>query len=311
MWITNCERGEFDFSMGSHHGFMLLVQIILFFFLFIAIYFLITFMISPQRRNRLYRGTHAHYQRRSTKWLLTLLFIPSPNSRSMREKQQLLIGCGLTWRSEVYVATRRMLTLSLLAIIWGTIYIDQYSGPYEFHLRVVQILLCALISFMWLDKPFLEAFMRYRRQKIISDIYIISRQLLYYTGSRMNLHTKLVRCIPYTHMIRNELYMLTNEWYHNASYAISRFKQRIGTEEGYNFAETLNSLRQHESEEYYELLRQRVQDYKEKLELTKEGRKESVSYILFTLAGIPILFTFRVFIYPWVAEGQKLFDSLG
>jgi hypothetical protein len=153
--------------------------------------------------------------------------------------------------------------------------------------------------------------MRYRRQKIISDIYIISRQLLYYTGSRMNLHTKLVRCIPYTHMIRNELYMLTNEWYHNASYAISRFKQRIGTEEGYNFAETLNSLRQHESEEYYELLRQRVQDYKEKLELTKEGRKESVSYILFTLAGIPILFTFRVFIYPWVAEGQKLFDSLG
>jgi hypothetical protein len=299
------------FQWGSQHGFILLVQVILFFFLFIAIYFLITFMISPQRRNRLYRGKPTRYQRRSFKWLLSLLLISSSDSRSMREKQQLLIGCGLMWRSEVYVAARRILIFSLLMIGIGIICMDQYSGPDGFRLRAVYILLFALISLIWLDKPFLEVFMRYRRQKIIRDIYIISRQLLYYTGSRMNLHTKLVRCIPYTRLIRNELYMLTNEWYHNASYAISRFKQRIGTEEGYNFAETLNSLRQHESEEYYELLRQRVQDYKEKLELTKEGRKESVSYILFILAGIPILFTFRLFVYPWVAEGQKLFDSLG
>jgi hypothetical protein len=211
----------------------------------------------------------------------------------------------------VYLAVKRILTVLLLMIVIGIIYMDRYSGPYGFRTSVIQILLLALVTFIWLDKPFLEAFMRYRRQKIISDVYIISRQLLYYTGSRMNLHTKLVRCIPYTRSIRNELYMLTNEWYHNAGYAIGRFKQRIGTEEGYNFAETLNSLRQHESEEYYELLRHRVQDYKEKLELTREGRKESISYILFILAGIPILFTFRLFVYPWVAEGQKLFDSLG
>ncbi|MNG35727.1 hypothetical protein D3C84_1225380 [compost metagenome] len=59
------------------------------------------------------------------------------------------------------------------------------------------------------------------------------------------------------------------------------------------------------------LLRQRIQDYKEKLEMAKESRKETTSYFLFVIAGIPILYTFQVFIYPWVREGQLLFQSLG
>jgi len=229
----------------------------------------------------------------------------------MRERQQLLTGCGFPWKVETYLALKRILIVTLFLVLIGLFYLERLYGSYSFNLRVIEILLLAILILIMLDKPFLESYMHHRRQKIISDVYIVSRQLLYYTGSTMNLHTKLVRCLPYANSIRNELYMLTNEWYHNAAYAIGRFKQHIGTEEGYSFAETLNSLRQHENEQYYELLRQRVLDYKEKLELSKEGRRETVSYLLFIMAGIPILFTFRLFIYPWVAEGQKLFESLG
>jgi hypothetical protein len=298
-------------QLGVHNGFIWLVQLALFFLLFIAIYYLVSGLFSKQLKKRMYMGAMKSHHERRSRWFRKLFFIPSPTSRSMKERQQLLIGCGLTWKSETYLAVKRILTLSLLLIMIGIFFLEKYDGPYGFHVKVIEIVLAAFIALVLVDRPFLESFMRHRRQKIINDVYTISRQLLYYTGSSMNLHTKLVRCLPYANSIRNELYMLTNEWYHNAAYAIGRFKQRIGTEEGYSFAETLNSLRQHESEQYYELLRQRVQDYKEKLELSKEGRKETVSYVLFILAGIPILFTFRLFVYPWVAEGQKLFDSLG
>lgn len=268
-------------------------------------------LFNKHRNKRIYTGTMGFHHQRWSRGYRKLLLLPSPTSRSMRERQQLLTGCGFAWKAEAYLAAKRMLTLILLLVLTGMFYLERLYDPYSFNVRVIEILLTAIISLVMLDKAFLESFMRHRRQKIISDVYTVSRQLLYYTGSSMNLHTKLVRCLPYANSIRNELYMLTNEWYHNAAYAIGRFKQRIGTEEGYSFAETLNSLRQHESEQYYELLRQRVQDYKEKLELTKEGRKETVSYLLFIMAGIPILFTFRLFVYPWVAEGQKLFESLG
>ena len=132
------------------------------------------------------------------------------------------------------------------------------NGPYGFNVRVIEIVITAIIALVTLEKAFWNHSVRARRQRIISDVYHVSRQLLYYTGSSMNLHTKLVRCSPYANSIGNGLICLTNEGYQYAAYAISRFKQRMATEEGYSFAETLNSLRQHESEQYYELLRQRV-----------------------------------------------------
>jgi hypothetical protein len=103
---------------------------------------------------------------------------------------------------------------------------------------------------------------------------------------------------------------MLGEWYHDSEGALRRFKLRLGTEEGVSFAETIDSLRMHEDEQFYELLRERIHDYKEKLEFAKESHKESASYLLFILAGIPIMYTFSVFIYPWVREGQKLFDTL-
>lgn len=153
--------------------------------------------------------------------------------------------------------------------------------------------------------------MRQRRNKMLADICVIHRQLLYYAESSLNLHGKLVRCLPYAKSIRKELHLLTNEWYEHPDSAIRRLKTRLGSEEGYSFAETLQSLRLHEHERYYDLLRRRIADYKDKLELLKAGRKESMSYLLFVIAGIPIMYTFRLFMYPWVAEGQKLFETLG
>jgi hypothetical protein len=293
------------------NGLTWLTQGILFLLIFIAIYYMSLALFNKHRNKRVYTGTMGFHHQHGSRRFRKLLLLPSPTSRSVRERQQLLTGCGLSWKAEVYIAAKRLVMLAPVLILTGMFYLERLYGPYSFNVRVIEMLLTAIIALMMLDKPFLESFMRYRRQRIISDVYTVSRQLLYYTGSSMNLHTKLVRCLPYANSIRNELYMLTNEWYHNAAYAIGRFKQRIGTEEGFSFAETLNSLRQHESEQYYDLLRQRVQDYKEKLELTKEGRKETVSYLLFIMSGIPILFTFRLFVYPWVAEGQKLFESLG
>ena len=104
--------------------------------------------------------------------------------------------------------------------------------------------------------------------------------------------------------------LLLNEWYHDADAALKRFKDRLGTEEAYGFAESMRSLRLNDSQDIYDLLREVVRDYKSQIELAKDSRKETTSYLLFILAGIPILYTFQVFLFPWVQEANKLFDAL-
>jgi hypothetical protein len=169
--------------------------------------------------------------------------------------------------------------------------------------------LTVLIMLMF-DQTILHWVKRKREAKIVEEIYAVSKQLLFYSQSKMNLHSKLSKCVPYTQTIRSDLLLLLHEWYEDADQAVNRFKRRLAVSEAYSFAETLNSLRLDENEDYYALLRQRMQDYKEKIELGRESKKESMSYVLYVLAGIPILNTFRVFVYPWIEEGKKLFDAL-
>jgi hypothetical protein len=180
------------------------------------------------------------------------------------------------------------------------------------YVQPIYVITGALVGFILVcfDRKFLEQLKQQRSHRIIKEVYALSNQLLYYTGSKMNLHTKLMRCIPHTKTVRSAFQQMLNEWYQDAEQAIRRFKLRLGTDEAHSFAETINSLRLNDHDGYYELLRQRIQDYKEKIELAKESRKETVSYLLFVLAGLPILNTFRVFMYPWVMEGQKLFHSI-
>ncbi|KIL36823.1 hypothetical protein SD71_05280 [Cohnella kolymensis] len=160
------------------------------------------------------------------------------------------------------------------------------------------------------DRVWLQSFRRYRTDRIRGEIVAVSSQLLYYTGSRLHLHGKLMKCLYLTRHIRGEMGLLLNEWYHDADHALKRFKDRLGTDEAYGFAESLRSLRLNESEDIYDLLRESVRDYKAKIVLAKDSRKETTSYLLFVLAGIPILYTFQIFLYPWVQEAAKLFDAL-
>lgn len=237
---------------------------------------------------------------------------PRADGRAFQERRQMLRGCGVAIDPGVYMVWRGLLIAGGVAVLAYTyVYGWRWGGWPPMFAVPVCLAAALLVAACAADRPILEAYMRQRRNRMLADICVIHRQLLYYAGSPLNLHSKLVRCLPYAKSIRKELHLLTNEWYEYPDLAIRKFKERLGSEEGGGFAETLQSLRLHEHERYYELLRRRIADYKEKLELLKAGRKESLSYLLFVMAGIPIMYTFRLFIYPWVAEGQKLFDTLG
>ncbi|SFJ45410.1 hypothetical protein SAMN02799624_04610 [Paenibacillus sp. UNC496MF] len=230
-------------------------------------------------------------------------------SAVFKERERLLAGCGFTGDAAMYLLLRRF-------VLAGTpLWALAAYGISLLRLGAVPaagapLALAMLMLLLFWDQPWLEAFRKARAERMTKEIYIVSNQLLYLAGSSLHIHTKLMRCLPFTRTMRGDLHTLLGEWYHDAEGSLRRLKLRLGTEEGLSFVETIDSLRLHESEHYYELLRERIQDYKEKLELAKDSRKESTSYFLFVLAGLPIMYTFQIFIYPWVREGQKLFQSL-
>ena len=284
--------------------------IALFIFLFTALYFV---MLSWPRRKRRWPiwALRRWIKRRRIPAFLAKLFWVTPESPALSKKEKLLAGCGLSIDPTAYEVCRRGLMAAAVAgMAFGLAAVRHPALAFYMHPVYWIGGGAAVLLILSGDSVALELLGKYRSQRIMKEIYMISSQLLYYAGSKMSLHAKLSRSLPYAKTIRNELRLLLNEWYGDAAQAIRRFKERLGTDEAYSFAETINSLRLNESEHYYELLRQRIRDYKEKLELAKESRKESASYVLYVIAGIPILNTFRVFVHPWVMEGQKLFDAL-
>lgn len=277
-----------------------------FVFAFLAVWLLLRLL--PKRRPRWFHLTRIHWERSQVaeRWLRVLQL--TREHSTFVERDALLAGCGVTMDASWYVAGRRLLLLLLPLLILAAC---GWQMQHTERIWPVLTLLLVLMVVVYWDLPWLRSMRKLRAHQITKEIYMMSNQLLYLAESSLNIHTKLTRCVPFTRTLRGDLERLLAEWYHDAEQALRRFKHRIGTDDGMSFVETIDSLRLHESEEYYILLRERIQDYKEKLELAKESRKESTSYVLFVLAGIPILYTFQVFIYPWVMEGQKLFDSLG
>jgi len=279
-----------------------------FLLLFAALYMLLRLL--PQKRPR---WTHLSGLpwRTSTipdRWLRRLRL--SRKETSFTEREALLSGCGFEGDAAIYIAARRAaLAVLPAALLLGSAGWHFAAGGWPPPFAIGG--LAALSVALRFDRPWLKSVQRMRSQRITKEVYVISSQLLYFAGANMHLHTKLSRCIPFAKALQGDLQRLLAEWYHDSEEALRRFKHRLGTDDGASFVETLDSLRLHESEEFYALLRQRIQDYKEKLELAKESRKETTSYFLFVIAGVPILYTFQVFIYPWVREGQKLFESLG
>jgi len=255
----------------------------------------IRIMLEKQRRYRLLRS---------------LRLVPKDESR-LEELRSLLEACGWPIDAASYTAIRRLLIInfSLLGALayWG--WEKQWIPGTA--LLIVTAVCCAGLVVLGSDKLIWRALREQRRARIVREVQLVSSQLLYYKHSRMNLHNQLQRCVPLTSYIRKELQLLVNEWYEGAGEAIRRFRKRLATDEADDFAETLDALRLHGSEAYYDLLEERIRSYKEKLALIREGRKEATSYLLFVMSGVPILYTFLIFIYPWIAESRALFQSLG
>jgi hypothetical protein len=270
---------------------------------------MVIFKLILVPRNR-WRIQLKGWNRKATpRWWLRL-WRTDRESVSLQERRMLLSGCGIRVAPEAYLAYRRSLML-LMPVLGGALYLLEGTGAIHSMLLWKMLLVFAIVTvFAVCDRLWLQSVRRYRTDRIRREIVSVSSQLLYYTGSRLHLHGKLMKCVPLTKVIRAELSLLLNEWYHDADKALKRFKERLGTEEAYGFAESMRSLRLNESQEIYELLREVVRDFKAQMDLAKDSRKETTSYLLFVLAGIPILYTFQIFLYPWVQEAGKLFDAL-
>lgn len=275
--------------------------------IFAGVFLILRLFFAPRIRWRIQmRGWRT---RDTPRWWLRI-WGTDKDSVALQERRMLLAGCGIRYPPEAYLAYRRCL-LFTLPVIGGIVYVMQEKGEISVVLSWnIFFALLLVVGLIVSDRMWLQSLRRYRIDRIRREIVAVSSQLLYYTGSRLHLHGKLMKCLVLTRHIRGEMGLLLNEWYHDADYALKRFKERLGTDEAYGFAESMRSLRLNESEEIYDMLREIVRDYKAQIELAKDSRKETTSYLLFVLAGIPILYTFQIFLYPWVQEAAKLFDAL-
>lgn len=265
--------------------------------------------VAARRRSRWQISIKLRNQSKALNWFLKAARV-NGNGKAMKERETLFSRCGISFPPDLYTALRRLL-FGLLAIAACGLRVAGNTGVLPATASWNGMIGCALLAGAALfDRQALDSYQRYRTDRIRRELVAVGQQLLYYAGSRLHLHGKLLRCVPLTRLTRGEMGLLLNEWYYDADGALRRFKERLGTSEAYGFTECVRTLKQHENEEVYELLREMVREQKAKIDLAKGTRKETVSYVLFVLAGIPILYTFQLFLYPWVQEAAKLFDSL-
>lgn len=280
---------------------------------FAAVYGLLSSLRGTRRRIRLAELHRRMTGERPPVWLQRVCGVWGGSPDRWEEWGQLLSASGLRVGPLWYICLKRMSGF-LLGMASAAVWMQRDNLQPHLPYQVWTVSLAAgaaAAAILFGDKHLLHPLKRYRKNRMVEEIFAVSRQLLYFSGSPLHLHGKLSRCLPYTGHIRKEWHLLLNDWYHDPEAAIDSFRSRLGTEEAHSFAETLQSMRLYDHDAYYDLLRQRIQDYKERLELLRDSRKESVSYVLFVLAGIPIMYTFQIFIHPWVQEGKRLFDSLG
>jgi len=225
------------------------------------------------------------------------------------EYAQLLREAGIPVSAAAYLTARRTATASILTAA-ALFAILPALGPLAAVPWIAWVLSGSALAFAAGDRVWIRLIARRRSGQIAGEMHAICRQLLYLAGSRMSLHAKLARCTPHARRMRRAWLMLLHEWYEDPGEALYRFRHRVGTADAHGFAETLNAIRQNEYDGYYELLKRRIRDFRARTELERESRKESFSYVLFVLAGVPILNTFRVFVYPWMEAGRRLFESL-
>lgn len=280
-------------------------------FLSITIYLLLNCIPIKSQHRLLYRAIWGWKKFEPSDTLMKWLKI---DRKAVIDSELAIVfnGCGFEFSIFSYVIARKIglaiivLTMSLYVSL--TVY-----GQIALSL-ITTIAYCMvsmfIFSLLYWDIYFLKMYRELRAVTITKELYAISHQLLYFQDSALHLHSKLRRCLPYSRLLRKDLEILLADWYHDPAGALHMFKQRIGTAEGISFVETLDALRLQHHDSFYDMLRTHIRDYKERIDLAKESRKETNSYVLFVIAGIPILFTFQVFLYPWVQEVNKLLSLL-
>ncbi|MFC6333876.1 hypothetical protein ACFP56_14710 [Paenibacillus septentrionalis] len=279
-------------------------------YIFSLVALLMIFSLLPSRESKLYKRIWGWQKLEPSDRLLRVLRLDR-DALMYSERAVLLANCGLEWSVLTYAVSRRLL-LALFIVVLLILSFGISLGFWHASLLVINLIIISLLSFaalLW-DQYWLKLYRELRAVAITREIYAISHQLLYFEDSSLHIHSKLRRCLPYSRLLRRDMETLLAEWYQDPVSALQGFKQRIGTAEGISFVETIDALRHQQHEGFYELLRAHLRDYKERLELAKESRKETSSYVLFVLAGIPILYTFQVFLYPWVQEVNKLMSML-
>lgn len=277
-------------------------------FCFIAAFMLLSLL--PSQKGILYRRIWGWQKYEPSARLLRILRIDREKLLHS-ERAILLAGCGFELSVLTYFTCRRLLLVGSMAV-FAVLLTGLYYGAWQASMPIVSLAVCliaALCMLIW-DRYWLKLYRELRAVAITREIYAISHQLLYFEDSSLHIHNKLRRCLPYSRLLRKDMETLLAEWYHDPASALNSFKQRIGTAEGISFVESIDALRQQHNASFYELLRAHLRDYKERLELAKESRKETGSYMLFVIAGIPILYTFQVFLYPWVQEVNKLMSHM-
>lgn len=147
-----------------------------------------------------------------------------------------------------------------------------------------------------------------RRQ--IEAIILCIQQLVYLRDFPMNLHSKLQKCIPLSGCIRPYLVQLTMDWYMDPIRAIEQFRTQLNHNQADGFCDTLRALFEVGDEQFYEHLKSRMLDLKLLLRQRKEAQKETRSYMFFILAGIPLIHSFQIFLYPWLAESSNVIQTI-
>lgn len=233
--------------------------------------------------------------------ILCKLFLINPTKLNEKHKYMFL-QTGLHISYLYYLLFYRLFfvtTLVGLTTIVITIRHIKYGGWIAAILLILAMVLAC-------ERIWLKLWVATRKKKVLYDLYQLSYHLLYFTDSQMNIYGKLQRCLPYTTAVKRDLQLLLLSWTQNSDEALKQFKERLGFNEAISFVDTIQALKLHQDETFYSLLRERIEEYKEQLDIANDSKKETTSYILFVLAGIPILYTFQVFIYPWVKEVQQL-----
>jgi len=281
-----------------------------FIFIMLAIYMLLSLFPNRLHASQWHKRLWGWRQREPSDKLLALLRLKSEELLG-DERAILLGGCG--WELSVlsYCVYRRILII-VFSVVFSVLVLGLSMSIWPFNMRMLIITLLTLagiIVLIW-DLYWLKLYRELRAVAITSEIYSISHQLLYFEDSNLHIHTKLRRCLPYSKLLRKDMETLLAEWYHDPAAALQAFKRKIATPEGTSFVETISALHKQHDNSFYELLRAHLRDYKMRLALAKESRKETSSYVLFVIAGIPILYTFQVFLYPWVQEVNKLMSMM-